>query len=114
MPSGGLAQASGGDTFSPTQFGLALLLPAFFTANRSPSLKLDEEIVNGSAAYAAVCARQKAAAAAAVTVTDFIKPIGFTPCVVAVVSTCPRRQATPADCAYPFNTSSFRTLQISR
>jgi hypothetical protein len=35
--------------------------------------------VNGSAAYAAVCARQKAAKAPAVKVTDFIKPIGFTP-----------------------------------
>src|SRR5882757_5913743 len=84
MPSGGLAQASGGDTFSPTQFGLALLLPAFFSASRSPSLKLDEEIVNGSAAWA-VCARQRTATAAAVEVTDFIKPIGFTPCVVALL-----------------------------
>src|SRR5581483_608916 len=46
VPSGGFDQFSAGDTFSPTQFGLDLLLPAFFTASRSPSLKLGEDRVN--------------------------------------------------------------------
>src|ERR1043166_5385749 len=39
VPSGGLLQASAGETFSPTQFGLDLLLPAIFVASRSPPLK---------------------------------------------------------------------------
>ena len=46
MPSGGLVQDSAGETFSPTQFGLDLLLPANFVASRSPSLKLVDDSVN--------------------------------------------------------------------
>src|SRR5689334_13909997 len=46
VPSGGLLQASAGETFSPTQFGLDLLLPAIFVASRSPSLKLVDDNVN--------------------------------------------------------------------
>src|ERR1043166_3106555 len=46
VPSGGLLQASAGETFSPTQFGLSLLLPAIFVASRSPSLKLVDDNVN--------------------------------------------------------------------
>src|SRR5579859_3401901 len=52
VPAGGLDQDSAGETFSPTQFGLDLLLPAFFTASRSPSLKLGEVSVNTPCALA--------------------------------------------------------------
>src|SRR5580700_4661623 len=52
VPAGGLDQLSAGETFSPTQFGLVLLLPAFFTASRSPSLKLGEVSVNTPCALA--------------------------------------------------------------
>jgi len=41
-------------------------------------LKLDEESVKTPCAWA-VCAMQKTAMAAAVKVTDCLKPIGFTP-----------------------------------
>jgi hypothetical protein len=51
-----------GDTFSPTQFGLALLLPAFFTANRSPSLKLGEDSVNAPCARASCAPHEDASA----------------------------------------------------
>ena len=43
---GGFAQDSAGEIFSPTQFGLALLLPALLVGIRSPSLKADEDSVN--------------------------------------------------------------------
>src|ERR1700722_6177853 len=38
--------------FSPTQFGLALLLPAFFVASRSPSLKSGDDSVKAPVALA--------------------------------------------------------------
>ena len=50
VPAGTFVHARGGDTFSPTQFGLLLLSPAFFFASKAPSLKADEVIVNTSAA----------------------------------------------------------------
>src|SRR5277367_2820986 len=46
VPAGGLDQESAGETLSPTQFGLVLLLPANFVASRSPSLKPDDDSVN--------------------------------------------------------------------
>jgi hypothetical protein len=49
VSAGALAQFNGGDTFSPTQFGLALLAPAFLTASGVPSLKAGEVRENGSA-----------------------------------------------------------------
>src|SRR5204863_9626909 len=52
VPSGGLLQDSAGETFSPTQFGLDLLLPAIFVASRSPSLKLVDDNVNTPCAAA--------------------------------------------------------------
>src|SRR5690349_8867835 len=52
VPAGGLAQDSGGETFSPTQFGLDLFAPAFFFAINVPSLKAGDVKVNGSAASA--------------------------------------------------------------
>src|SRR5262245_4414421 len=52
VPSGGLLQASAGETFSPTQFGLDLLFPAIFVASRSPSLKLVDERVKTPCALA--------------------------------------------------------------
>src|SRR4029077_2405544 len=52
VPAGGLDHDSAGDTFSPTQFGLDLLLPAFFTASRSPSLKFGDDSVNTPCALA--------------------------------------------------------------
>ena len=42
VPAGTFDHASGGDTLSPMQFGLALMLPAFLTASIVPSLKVDE------------------------------------------------------------------------
>ena len=42
VPAGRFVQDSGGETFSPTQFGLLLLLPAFFVGQRPPSLNADE------------------------------------------------------------------------
>src|SRR5258708_6771949 len=50
--------------FSPTQFGLALLLPAFFIDSRSPSLKLGEVSANTPCALAS-CTPQTAASATA-------------------------------------------------
>src|SRR5205085_12309022 len=38
--------------FSPTQFGLDLLLPAILVASRSPSLKLDKDKLNTPCALA--------------------------------------------------------------
>src|SRR5439155_814239 len=38
VPAGGLDQDNGGETFSPTQFGLDLWSPAFFFASGVPSL----------------------------------------------------------------------------
>src|SRR5436190_18814215 len=53
VPSGGLAQASGGDTFSPTQFGeRCLSLHAFLTASSPLSLSADEVSVSTPAAWA--------------------------------------------------------------
>src|SRR4051812_586143 len=52
VPSGGLLQDSAGETFSPTQFGFDLLLPAIFVASRSPSLKLVDDNVNTPCAAA--------------------------------------------------------------
>src|ERR1700694_4151444 len=50
--------------FSPTQFGLALLLPAIFTASRSPSLKSGDDRVKAACALAS-CEPQNAASASA-------------------------------------------------
>src|ERR1043165_8984493 len=52
VPSGGLLQDSAGETLSPTQLGLDLLLPAILVASRSPSLKLDDDSVNTPCALA--------------------------------------------------------------
>src|SRR5712691_8585430 len=53
VPSGGFAQASGGDKFSPTQFGLLCLsLHAFLTASVPLSGNADEVNVSTSAALA--------------------------------------------------------------
>src|ERR1700729_2554870 len=64
VPAGGVGQFSAGETFSPTQFGLVLLLPAFFTASRSPSLKPGEVSVNTPCALAS-CVPHIAASATA-------------------------------------------------
>src|SRR5262245_61671649 len=42
---GTLFHASGGETFSPTQFGFFGLFPAFFCASQPPSWKAEELIV---------------------------------------------------------------------
>src|SRR3954447_2462797 len=52
VPAGTLVQDSGGETLSPTQFGLDLLEPAFFFASIWPSLNEDEVIVNTACAFA--------------------------------------------------------------
>src|SRR3954451_5785707 len=50
VPSGAPDQASGGETFSPTQFGLRCLsAQAFLTASRSLSFKAEEVSVSTSA-----------------------------------------------------------------
>jgi hypothetical protein len=64
VPSGGLAQDNAGEMFSPTQFGLDLLLPANFVASRSPSLKPVEDSVNTPCAWAP-CTQPKAKSASA-------------------------------------------------
>src|SRR5438105_2768695 len=51
VPAGGLDQDNGGETFSPTQFGLDLLSPAFFFASGVPSLKAEDVNMKGSAAF---------------------------------------------------------------
>src|ERR1700736_1284895 len=51
VPSGGLDQDSGGDMFSPTQFGFDLSLPAYFLASAPLSLTAEDFNVK-SAAYA--------------------------------------------------------------
>src|SRR5215468_5199378 len=54
VPSGTFDQASGGEMFSPTQFGvLCLSLHAFFVARTPLSWTADEDRVNTSAARAA-------------------------------------------------------------
>src|SRR5882724_7779635 len=68
VPSGGLAQDNAGDMFSPTQFGLDLLLPAFFTASRSPSLKLGDDSVNAPCALACCVPQDRASARAPATI----------------------------------------------
>ena len=52
VPAGTLVHDSGGETFSPTQFGLLLSSPAFFFASMAPSLNEDEVIVNIACAFA--------------------------------------------------------------
>jgi hypothetical protein len=64
VPSGGLAQENAGETFSPTQFGLDLLLPAFFTASRWPSLKSGEVSMNAACARASRAPQDAASAMA--------------------------------------------------
>jgi hypothetical protein len=66
VPAGAFDHANGGDTLSPTQFGLVLLAPAFFFASKVPSLKADEVIVNTSAAWALPASNSKAAPAATI------------------------------------------------
>src|SRR6185369_2327075 len=52
VPAGTLVQDSGGETLSPTQFGLDLLEPAFFFASIWPSLNEDEVMVKTACAFA--------------------------------------------------------------
>ena len=52
VPAGTLVHDKGGETLSPTQFGLDLLEPAFFFASIWPSLNADEVIVNTDCAFA--------------------------------------------------------------
>src|ERR1700676_3145467 len=52
VPTGGFFHSSGGEMFSPTQLGLDLSLPAFFTASLPLSSKLGEDSENSSAAMA--------------------------------------------------------------
>jgi hypothetical protein len=47
---GGFDHDNAGETFSPTQFGLLLLLPTYFLSRTVPSLNEDDVIWNGSAA----------------------------------------------------------------
>src|SRR6185369_15704366 len=76
VPSGGSVQASGGDTFSPTQFGLRCLsLPAFLIASSPLSLSADEVSVSTPAALAGKQNARQAVSNAAVIVCF----IGFLP-----------------------------------
>src|SRR5712671_5870480 len=52
VPAGTLVQDNGGETLSPTQFGLDLIAPAFFFASKAPSLNEDDVIVNTACAFA--------------------------------------------------------------
>jgi hypothetical protein len=65
VPAGTFVQVNGGDTFSPTQFGFALLSPAIFFGSNCPSLKAEDVIVKTSAACA-VPASSKTPAATAI------------------------------------------------
>jgi hypothetical protein len=75
VSAGTLDQASGGETFSPLQFGLALLLPPFFAAIGVPSLKVDEVSVNGSAAKACPANSSAPAAIARVSLCITFLPV---------------------------------------
>src|SRR5579871_2082279 len=64
VPSGGLVQASEGEMFSPTQFGLDLLA-ACLMGSAPPSLKLEDDSVNAPAALALLIPETAAIAKAA-------------------------------------------------
>src|SRR4029077_14058234 len=64
--------------FSPTQFGLDLLLPAFFVARRSPSLKLGDDSVNTPCALAA-CEANRAATATEAARIEARRSMRFSP-----------------------------------
>src|SRR4051812_5298097 len=71
VPAGTFDHASGGETFSPMQFGLVLMLPAFFVASIVPSLNVDDVSEKGSAALA-LCAIHASAATAAAAAARLI------------------------------------------
>src|ERR1700760_458784 len=64
VPSGTPLHDRAGEMFSPTQFGLDLLLPAFLTASRPPSLKSGDDSVKAAWALA-LCAPPTAASVTA-------------------------------------------------
>src|SRR4029078_5157447 len=66
VPAGALLHENAGETLSPTQFGLVLLLPAICFGSKAPSLNDDELIVNTSAACAVPASSKTAAAAESV------------------------------------------------
>src|SRR5450756_2521932 len=76
VPSGAFDHDSVGDMFSPMQFGLALLLPALFSASRSPSLKSGEDSVNTPCARASLAPHEAASASmpAKMNLRENIKP----------------------------------------
>src|SRR6516162_2016074 len=84
VPAGGFAQDSAGETFSPTQFGFCLLLPAILVCSRSPSLNEDDVIVKAFCAFAFsplhANARTAAAAIKSVRLSNMVLPpwVGFT------------------------------------
>src|SRR5579863_5560996 len=61
VPAGGFFHSSGGETFSPTQLGLDLSLPAFFTASLPLSSRLGEVSVKSSATAGTATLRQSRA-----------------------------------------------------
>src|SRR5262245_60829247 len=72
VPSGGLLQDNAGETFSPTQFGLDLLLPANLVASLSPSLKAGDVRVNTDCALALWAAPRAPKATAAARAKLFL------------------------------------------
>src|SRR5450756_555937 len=79
VPSGAFDHDSVGDMFWPRQFGLALLLPAFFSASRSPSLKSGDDSVNAPCARASRAPHNAASASmpAKIELRENIPPPGL-------------------------------------
>src|SRR4029077_11142806 len=96
VPSGAPDQASGGETFSPTQFGLRCLsAQAFLTTNWSLSLSADEVSSSTSALAAEMQSMAAASAANAVAIfmawlSSLVLRKGAAPSLVGVA---PRRLA---------------------
>src|SRR5215470_7922087 len=80
VPSGTFSQASGGERFSPTQFGLLCLsAQAFFVARVPLSATADEFSVSTPAARATGAAERDAAANPAISRAEIVHFITFLP-----------------------------------
>src|SRR5271165_1249351 len=91
VPSGTPVQVSSGDTFSPTQFGLAGFLFATSFGIKVPSLKVVEESANGSAALPRPNEPTTNALAASRVFTRCLESMGLLPKVLLGRSGVPPR-----------------------
>src|SRR5262249_50149977 len=124
VPAGGFDQDSAGDTFSPTQFGFCLLLPAFLVARRSPSLNEGDVIVKTPCAFALwplhANTRARPPAIKSVRFTDmWFLLVGLPALRTGCAGPQPQgnavaRRQPPPVWAWPVSTSAFSVAQISR